>query len=553
MHYELALYSHFNEQQPTHTSIEELATIWSCSTRYAKTIIQRLANEKAVSWESFRGRGKKPILTLNRTKLEAIHHVFDSLWQQEHFHEAYTLLVSQQLLQHPVAEKWLMDRYGVQHLPTNEHIFRQPFYKVIVNFDPLNGLSRHDMHFAEQLHETLFSYNPDSKKAEANLLFHYETDDDRIWRFIVRKDVYFHNNEPLTAHDIKWSLERATPFTDTFFSYEHIEVLHDFELVITLTEAFSLLPRCLASYRTAILPRRQEHGKIGCGPFMFVQETDEKLQLRVFTNYFKQRPWIDGLEILYADPTAGFGISTRPLPEALRAKELVFYEDGADFISFNMKMGPLADPLLRETVYALIDEQQYVMAEWGEIPAYSWEYQRRSTVRKAQTKVPADRFPPLKIGFQQIRDGVNHEREALILQRALDAYGIESTLELVDFRLPPLDVSARFDLFVGGHALGKDVILSLVAIYTGGALAIYNMASHELQEMVRSLIQRATAFSESEAMLDTLRMIETELQNAYCLKLLTHRTHRQFISNDVHYRNIQFDSNGRIDYKTIWM
>ena len=65
--------------------------------------------------------------------------------------------------------------------------------------------------------------------------------------------------------------------------------------------------------------------------------------------------------------------------------------------------------------------------------------------------------------------------------------------------------------------------------------------------------ERATARGESEAMLDTIRMIETELQNAYRLKLLTHRTHRQFISNDVHYRTIQFDSNGRIDYKTIWM
>lgn len=553
MHYELALYSHFPEQQPTYTSIEELAAIWSCSTRYAKTIIQRLANEKAVSWEAFRGRGKKPILTLKRTKLEAIHHVFDSLWQQEHFHEAYTLLMSQQLLHHPVAEKWLMDRYGVQQLPTNEHIFRQPFYKVDVNFDPLNGLSRHDRHFANQLHETLFSYNPASKTAEANLLFHYETEDNRTWRFIVRKGVYFHNNQQLTAHDIKWSLERAASFTDSFFTYEQIDVLHDYECIITLTKAFSLLPRCLASYRTAILPRFQEQGKIGCGPFQFVKETDEKLRLNVFPNYYKQRPWIDGIEILYTDSDAGFGISFTPFHEATPSTELVFNEDGADFISLNMRTGPLADPLYRETIYALIDEHEYIIKERREIPAYSWEYGKILKTKAAKVRIPAEQFPPLKIGFQQIRNGVNHEREAHIFQKALENYGIESTLELVDLRLPLTDVSSRYDAFVGGYALGPDVLLALIALYTGSSTTILDMATDELQEMITELSDKAAHLDETNEMIDSIRSIEAELRNAYCLKLLNHRSHCQYIRRNLHYENIQFDSEGRIDYKGIWM
>lgn len=553
MHYELALYSHFNEQQPTHTSIEELAAIWSCSARYAKTIIQRLASEQTVTWEHFRGRGKKPILTLNRTKLEAIHQVFDSLWQQEHFHEAYTLLMSQQLLQHPVAEKWLMDRYGVQQLPANKQIFRQPFYKVVINFDPLHGLSRHDLHFAEQLHETLFSYNSTTQKTEANLLFHYETENNRTWRFIVRKDIFFHNNKQLTAHDIKWSLLRAVSFTDAFFSYEDIEILHDYELTITLTKDYALFPQCLASYRTAILPRFQDDGKIGCGPFMFVEETAEKLLLNVFPRYFKQRPWIDGIEILYTDSEAGFGLSFRPFQEAVPSTELVFHEDGADFISLNMRSGPLSNPLFRETIYSLIDEHEYLMKERREVPAYSWEYGKISTSRKAEPRIPAQQFPPLKIGFQQIRDGVNHEREAAILQKALANYGIESTLELVDFRLPPTDVSSSYDLFVGGYALGKDVVLSLIALYTGSPKTILHMAADELQEAVTDLIEKAVCLSTAEAILDKIRTIETQLQHVYCLKLLNHRSHRQFLSGDLHYRNIQFDSHGRIDYKRIWM
>ena len=42
MHYELRLFDFFNEHVRKETSVDELAQIWHCSTRYAKTIVKKM-------------------------------------------------------------------------------------------------------------------------------------------------------------------------------------------------------------------------------------------------------------------------------------------------------------------------------------------------------------------------------------------------------------------------------------------------------------------------------------------------------------------------------
>jgi len=552
MNYELELHTHFQEHSPTTTSIEELADIWNCSTRYAKTIINRLASNNVIQWEVFRGRGKKPKLTLLRSKNEAIYEVFDELWNQEKFDKAYELLKEHQLLNHPLAEEWLLNRYGIQQLQTNKYIFRQPYSKVDVNFDPLYFLSRHDFHFAEQIHETLFIYNEESKKVETNMLFAYETEDFQTWRFILRKDILFHNHEPVKASDIKRSLERAAIFTNEMFTYMEIIIIDDYELTITLNKPFSLFTNCLASYRTAILPKDHKQGTIGCGAFKFVSNTDEKLQLDVFSHYFKQRPWIDGIEILYTRNMSSFAVASKPFDDTIPFTEMVFEENGADYVSLNGKTGPLSNPALRETIYSLIKAEDYVMHEWREIEANSWHYGEKLTKVHASTLIPPDQFPTLTIGVQQIREGVNHEREALILQTAIANYGIKSTIHIVDFKTTNEDISQQFDLFVGGYAVGRDVILSLIGVYMSPQNTVLGMLSEQEQQLCLDLFEETYSSDDHELMMNHLNQIETILLKTYSLKFLTHRTHWQYVRKDVNYKRIQFDSHGRIDYKGIY-
>lgn len=549
MYYELELHHHFPEKQTVITSIDELAEIWQCSSRYAKTIVHRLAEQQIILWETFRGRGKKPNLTLNRSKFDAIFDIFKMYWQQEHFEKAYGLLIENQLMNHPLVDRWMLAQYGLQQLQTKEHIFRQPYYKIDVTFDPIQLLSRHDFHFAAQLHETLFTFNDETNQPEKNLLFHYETKDYKTWRFILRKDVYFHNHELLVANDVKRSLERAEKLTNRFFTYKQIEVIHPFELCITLTKSFPLLPNCLASVVTAILPEHHHQGTVGCGAFQLKTANAQKLQFQVFPRYFKQRPWIDGIEIIYTNNTSNSGISSIPFPPDIPSSTMIFEEHGAKFISLNARHGPLVDVAYRETIYSLLHAEDYIIKDWGEIIAHSWYYGQENLKGQSDSHILAEQFPVLKIGVQQIRTGVNHEPEALILQQILAQYGITSTIHIVDFKKSQTPIQEHFDLFVGGYALGQDTLLSLIALYNGTPNTTICMAPVDIQQHFFSLLEKDMNTEQIRA---TLELLEQQLQHSFCLKFLTHRTHRHYIRDSIPYKGIQFDNNGRIDYKRIY-
>ena len=78
MHYQLRLFDFYKEHVRTETSVEELAQIWQCSTRYAKTIVKKLQQQQIIKWEVMKGRGKKPFITILQLKEQCIVNIFIS-------------------------------------------------------------------------------------------------------------------------------------------------------------------------------------------------------------------------------------------------------------------------------------------------------------------------------------------------------------------------------------------------------------------------------------------------------------------------------------------
>ena len=553
MQYELILHNYFRTKERTQTSIEALANIWQCSTRYAKTIVQRLQKQQIISWETSRGRGKKPYITLQRTKLETIYDSFHSYWQREQYEQAYTLLADYQLLNNPITQSWLQHHYGVQQSKNEEYIFRYPSYDVNLNLDPIKALSRHDAHFIKQIHETLFKFNEHTKKVEPNLIFHYETKDYKKWRFILRKGILFHNLQPLTTSDIKHSLEQLTDLVAPYFQFLHIEIIHDHEIVITLSTPFALLPNLLSSFRTVILPQDYTDGTIGCGAFMLAENSEKRLQLKTFEHYFHTRPWIDGVDIIYTNHVTDFGISYKPYPNSVPQTEITFQEFGAEYIVLNCHNGPLKNCAMRETIYHLIKPNEFVLKEYNETVATSWvPNQEKITNVSSTLKVPATNFPTLKIGYQQIREGANHLREAHIIQKQLEQYGIASSLECVNLQSETKQVDYSIDIFVGGVAVGRQQVLSILNIYLSHPSPFLSLLNRDNKQWLRGQLQMIYTTSDTIQIEKNFTEIEHRLQTIHCLKFLTHRQHCQYIRKDFPFRQVQFDENGRIDYKKVF-
>jgi peptide/nickel transport system substrate-binding protein len=143
--------------------------------------------------------------------------------------------------------------------------------------------------------------------------------DDTTWQFKLRPGVRFHNGDPFTGADVKFSIERSfdpaarTVVAALFRLVDHVDVLDDLTVNFVMKSPDPLLPARHASYGAPIMPARyfQEVGPegfekqpIGSGPFKFVEWVrGDHLRLDASVDYWGGRPNADAIVV-------------RPKPEA---------------------------------------------------------------------------------------------------------------------------------------------------------------------------------------------------------------------------------------------
>ena len=556
--YLLPLYEKFEPFTNYETTIEELSNTWNCSTRYAKTIIKKCYESGWVDWETYQGRGKKPQLKIKLPKLQAIFIEFDKQWQGAQYDKAYKLLHKYQLLGKPEVNTWLIDRYGFTKSDDEQDVFRYPYPKVELILDPLKGLSRHDSHIAQQIFGTLFEFCTETQQARPNLVFAYHTVDHRVWRFTLRKDVTFHDGEKLTSRDVVASLKRTMNTVFDLFTIVKIISLNSYSIEITLENPNALFPRLLCSTKMAIVSYEWIKGgeigvPVGSGPFQLTIFKEEYMQLTAFPNYFKERPWIDVVEIIHTPAIVKFGLSTSPFDVTIPHTKKTFHEEGGDFILLNTTShSVLQDEQLRRTVYSLINPNEYCLKEYGETVAHSFFLNADEVVVPIKDLVPGNHFPKLKIGVQQIRANVNHLREANILSERLTAYEIEHEIELAPYRTPSDQLASNYDIYIGGVALGQDRIISLLHIFQSVQFPFMTFLNGNVKGQVDELLEQILNYTDDQLVFKLFIEVEKIMQQAATIKFLSHRTHNLYIRDDSPFAGIEMETNGKIDYRKIY-
>lgn len=82
-----------------------------------------------------------------------------------------------------------------------------------VSLDPHMGNDIRSLRVIAQIYDTLLVQD-DGLELRANLAESWEPVDDRTWAFRLRQGVTFHNGEPLTAHDVKFTFDRLRDALD---------------------------------------------------------------------------------------------------------------------------------------------------------------------------------------------------------------------------------------------------------------------------------------------------------------------------------------------------
>src|SRR3990167_3781590 len=190
-------------------------------------------------------------------------------------------------------------------------------------------------------------------QVKPNLVESWTNPDKNTWRFKVRKGVKFHNGDPFTASDGKFSIDQALknewPYSFSFSNIESVQVIDDFTVEIKTNGPDPILLNRLVYALIVSENQFKNRGKdpaVGTGPYKLVSMNKEELVLEANQGYFLGVPKVK--KVVY-----------KILPDAITDEEMVkeFNEGKLDLIRVRdsskatavigtQQIKPLADPFI---------------------------------------------------------------------------------------------------------------------------------------------------------------------------------------------------------------
>jgi len=258
-------------------------------------------------------------------------------------------------------------------------------------FDPAETTGITSFLFLYALHDALVKSMPNNPMAPSLAESWSESTDGLTYEFKLRQGVTFHNGDPLTAEDVKFSLERYKGSSATLYKekIKHIEIVNPHLVRLHLHEpwpdfmAFFGTPTTSAGW---IVPKKyleqvgddgfKKH-PIGAGPYKFVsQKQGIELVLEAYEGYWRKVPQVQKV-IMRSIPDDATRLATLKTGEADIAYAMMgalgeevkrdarltlaySYGQGVFFVFFNEQWdskSPWHDLRVRQALNYAIDRQ----------------------------------------------------------------------------------------------------------------------------------------------------------------------------------------------------
>lgn len=324
------------------------------------------------------------------------------------------------------------------------------------------------------------------------------SEDGRAYTFALQENVLWHDGEPFTAADVRWTLEhlkgRRSFAAEALRRITAVETPDDHTVVLRLAQPWAPLLTTLAWEGAFILPR---HGgasparPVGTGPFRLGSwERGRSLTLEANREFRKPGPYLDRIVYRFADSERALDLVLsgqadymviRPALSRLpalaadpRVRVLTSPTDSRYYLAFNLRRPLFQDHRLREAINRALDRPAlleralhgYGAPAYGfYTPAVAWAYNARALAPafdpgRARTLLAAvldgkgGPFQPVLISAS-INPFGDMARE---VTRQLQGVGIDVRLELDPLDLWYERVMDRhdFDIALMGGSQGPD-------------------------------------------------------------------------------------------------
>lgn len=369
-------------------------------------------------------------------------------------------------------------RYGLSAWPPN----LQPWVSVGASAGTIKLL----------IHRSLVGFNPEGE-LQGELAESWSLDNEGAWVFKLRRNALFQNGEPVTAADVKWTIEQVAAENSTasmrgqFQSIARIDTPDAHTVRFVTKEPLATLPSWFGNYNMPIVWRGSDaNNPVGAGPFRLVgQERGTSIDLAPFERYYKPGlPKLRGIRfVIYADENLRMAAlqsgdldmieyvpwqSMGAVEADPRLKLDTQYGPFMDVL-FNGTSGPFADPRVRRAVAHAVKREDIVKVAFfgrGKIlegvpiaegtPWYDaelargWNYDPERSKQLLSAAGFAGGFKTTLLATAQF--GM-HKDTAEIVQKYLGDIGIQAELRLPEWATRVnLGIRGQYEIAVHGVA-----------------------------------------------------------------------------------------------------
>jgi peptide/nickel transport system substrate-binding protein len=265
----------------------------------------------------------------------------------------------------------------------------------ISKLDPQMSTSSNDIYVSFNIFDNLLTRDPDLN-LQPQLATEYQALNDTTWEFKLRPNVKFHNGDPLTSGDVKFTIDRTydpeakTLVRTVFTTIDHIETPDELTVRFVTKKPDPLLPARLAFYGGQIIPEKYfksvgadgfNQSPIGSGPVKFKEWIkDDHLLLEANSAYWGGAPDFDTVVFKPVPEPAGriasllageADLMTKvPSDQVQRVNnsgkarvEGAFYA-GLYVLGVNSKQPPLDNPKIKQALSLAIDRDAILKSLW---------------------------------------------------------------------------------------------------------------------------------------------------------------------------------------------
>ncbi len=260
-----------------------------------------------------------------------------------------------------------------------------------LGMENINVFDNESIWIFQQMFESLYTVSADGKSVKPWLATGYDLSDDKLtYTFHLREGVKFHNGQPMTSADVKFSIDKARdPKTGWGFidvAIKSVEAPDPNTVVITTKYPWAPLVADIALFNNAILPTDYAGmsqkdfyaNPIGTGPFKWDHWTHGK-EIKLVKNpdyWQKGKPYLDSVTWTTVPTDATRELQLKggqaqidefpPFSTIDTLKQTpgitmnLFPSTRTDYLPMNFKVKPFDDVHVRRAISYAIDRQAMI-------------------------------------------------------------------------------------------------------------------------------------------------------------------------------------------------